>query len=59
MILNPISGRKVKKSGSVGKTLINDYKNHKEAGNIKIVKKIDSHPVPKFILILKVLKQLF
>tara|TARA_B100001093_G_scaffold472566_1_gene495783 strand:- start:386 stop:1618 length:1233 start_codon:yes stop_codon:yes gene_type:complete len=53
MILNPISGRKVKKSGSIGKKLVNDYKNHKKAGDLKIVKKIDSHPVPSFIQVLK------
>lgn len=53
MIHNPVTGRKVKKNGTLGKTLVNDYKNHKESGNLKIVKKIESHPVPNFIQTLK------
>ena len=52
MILNPISGRKVKKKGSVGKKLIEDYKSHKKAGDLKIVKKIKGFEIEKNVGVL-------
>ena len=53
MLVNPLSGRKVSKNGKIGRTLIKDINNHKESGNLKIIKKIDSHSVPNFIQVLK------